>query len=165
SQHRRYSARGLRVWAWSALLFLSAATYILLLSEQSTRMLAQLPPSFRDGAEIAALDWLNQQATYDDVVLSFYSTGNFLPTRVAALVFLGHGPETAFSDDKRQLVTQFYNPATSEAWRRSFLNAWPITYVFNGPLEKQLGAIDLSGLANLTLVYDHAAYQIYRVSR
>ncbi|HZY44719.1 MAG TPA: hypothetical protein VFF70_08220, partial [Anaerolineae bacterium] len=73
SQHRRYSARGLRVWAWSALLFLSAATYILLLSEQSTRMLAQLPPSFRDGTEIAALDWLNQQATYDDVVLSSYN--------------------------------------------------------------------------------------------
>ncbi len=165
SRHRRYSARGLRRWALVSLLGVLAATYVLLLSNHAVFMFIQLPPGFRDGNEIAALDWLNERATYDDVVLSSYNTGNFLPTRVAARVFLGHGPETAFSADKRQLVAQFFNPATSIAWRRSFLNDWPITYVYYGPLEKQSGTIDLSGLADLALVYDRSDYQIYRVNR
>ncbi len=165
SQHPRYSARGLRRWAVASLVILSSATYVLLLSNHAVFMLIQQPPGFRDGGEIAALDWLNQRAAYEDVVLSSFGTGNFLPTRVAARVFLGHGPETINSDDKIKLVAEFYNPTTANDWRRSFLHDWPITYIFYGPLEKQLGTIDLSGLSDLALVYDQSGYQIYRVNR
>ena len=126
-------------------------------------MVAQLPPSFRTGGEIAALEWLSQRATYDDVVLSSYDTGNFLPTRVAARAFLGHGPETAYSDQKRELVAEFYHSATSDAWRREFLRQWPITYVFFGPLEKKVGQFDPAQADYLALVYDRDGYQIYRV--
>jgi hypothetical protein len=162
--HRRYSARGLRRWALAALLCLLFATYFLLLTEQSTRMLAQLPPSFRAGGEITALEWLSQRATFDDVVLSSYDTGNYLPTRVAARAFLGHGPETAYSDQKRELVAEFYHSATSDAWRREFLRQWPITYVFFGPLEKKVGQFDPAQTDYLTLVYDRDGYQIYQVN-
>jgi hypothetical protein len=160
----RYSVRGLSRWAIALLLFVSSATYVLLLSEQATRLLAQQPPAFRDGGEISALDWLNRQTTYDDVVLSAYDTGNFLPTQVAARVFLGHGPETVHSDQKRELVAEFFKAATPNATREKFLRDWPITYVFYGPLEKQLGVIDLLALNDLSLVYDQGGYQIYKVT-
>ncbi len=165
TRHRRYSGRGLRRWALAALMLVLFATYALLLSEQSTRMLAQLPPSFRDGGEVVALDWLGQRATSADVVLSSYETGNFLPTRVGAHVFLGHGPETAYSEQKRVLVKQFYATDTSAEARQAFLRDWSITYVFYGPLEKRLGQIDLSELGNLERVYEQGDYQIYRVRR
>ena len=55
AQRPRYSARGLRSWLLASLLFFSAATYVLLSVEQSTRMIARLPPSFRDGGEVEAL--------------------------------------------------------------------------------------------------------------
>ena len=97
---------------------------------------------FRDGAELAALRWLDERVTYDDVILSSYNTGNFLPAMVGAKAFLGHGPETAYSDEKRQLVTQFYAADTTDEWRREFLRQWPITYVFFGPLEKKVGQFD-----------------------
>lgn len=165
TQYRRYSGRGLRRWALAALMLGLFATYALLLSEQATRMLAQLPPSFRDGGEIAALDWLSQRATAADVVLSSYETGNFLPTRVGAHVFLGHGPETAYSEQKRVLVKQFYATDTSIESRQAFLRDWSITYVFYGPLEKRLGQIDLLESGILERVYEQGEYQIYRVER
>ncbi len=163
TQQRRYTAHGLRAWLLASFVLLLGATYVLLLVEQSARMIAQQPPSFRTGGEVAALHWLDQRVTYEDVILSSYETGNFLPAIVGAKAFLGHGPETAYSEAKRQLVHQFYAADTSDEWRRSFLRQWPITYVFQGPLEQQPGTVDLSHAGYLTLEYDRDGYQIYRV--
>jgi hypothetical protein len=162
SSYRRYSSRGLRSWLLASLLFFSAATYVLLLVDQSMRMTAQVPPSFRDGREVEALRWLDQRVTYEDVVLSSYNTGNYLPAQVGARVFLGHGPETVDSENKRQLVAKFYDAATSDEWRRARMREWSITYVIVGPLEKQLGNFDPSHAVYLSLEYDRAGYRIYR---
>ncbi len=165
TRRRRYSARGLRHWALAGLIVFSALTYILLWSNHIVFMLLQQPPGFRAGGEIAALDWLNQYATEADVVLSSEYTGNFLPARVEARVFLGHGPETAYSADKRLLVAKFYDAATSDEWRQDFLRQWPITYVFCGPQEKKIGQFDPAAADYLKLEYDQMGYQIYRVVR
>ncbi len=165
TRHRRYSVHGLRSWLLAGLLMLSATTYALTLMEQTTRMIAQVDLGFRDGAELAALHWLDQRVTHADVILSSYNTGNFLPVVVGAKAFLGHGPETAYSEDKRQLVKQFYAAETADAWRRAFLKKWPITYVFFGPLEKKVGQFDPAQAGYLTLEYDRDGYRIYRVNR
>jgi uncharacterized membrane protein len=128
-------------------------------------MLLQQPPGFRAGGELAALEWLNQYATEADVVLSSEYAGNFLPAHVGARSFLGHGPETAYSNEKRALVASFYASTTSDTARQEFLREWPITYVFYGPPEKQLGQVDLARLNGLVSVYDQNGYQIYRVNR
>ena len=164
TQHRRYTARGLRSWLLAGILLLSATTYALMLVEQTARIIARVELGFRDGAELAALRWLDARVTYDDVVLSSYNTGNFLPAVVGAKAFLGHGPETAYSDEKRQLVRQFYAAGTPDEWRREFLRQWPITYVFFGPLEQKVGQFDPAQAAYLTLVYDRDGYRIYRVN-
>ena len=160
--HRRYSARGLRRWAVAALLIFSSLTYVLMLSNHIVFMVTQQPPGFRAGGEIAALDWLNQYATDADVILSSEENGNFFPTRVAARTFLARGPETAYGEQKRVLVATFYNGATSDDWRRKFLSDWPITYVFCGPLEKQVGDFDPSSATYLSLIYDRNGYRIYQ---
>jgi hypothetical protein len=165
SGFRRYSARGLRSWLLTSLVIFSAATYVLLLVDQSMRMMGQTPPSFRDGHEVEALRWLDQRVTFDDVILSSFDTGNYLPAQVDARAFLGHGPETAHSRDKSELVAKFYDSATADDWRRQFLSEWPITYVLVGPLEKALGDFDPTHTDYLALEYDQAGYQIYRVMR
>ncbi len=163
TRHRRYSVHGLRSWLVVGILLLSATTYALTLIEQTTRMIAQVDLGFRDGAELAALRWLDQHVTYDDVILSSYDTGNFLPTVVGAKAFLGHGPETAYSEAKRQLVRQFYDAETTDEWRHAFLKEWPITYVFFGPLEKKVGQFDPAQADYLALEYEQGEYRIYRV--
>jgi hypothetical protein len=165
TRHRRYTVHGLRSWLLAGMLILSATTYALLLIEQSTRMIARVELGFRTGAELAALRWLDEQTTYDDVILSAYNTGNFLPVMVGAKAFLGHGPETAYSESKRELVQRFYSSGTPDNWRREFLRQWPITYVFFGPLEEQVGKFDPAQADYLTLVYDNDGYRIYRVVR
>ncbi len=165
SSYRRYTSHGLRAWLLAGTVIFSTATYVLLLIDQSTRMIAQVPPSFRDGPEVEALRWLNQRVTYADVILSSYNTGNYLPAQVGARVFLGHGPETAYSNDKRQLVKQFYAASTSDEWRRQFLSEWPITHVIDGPLERDVGRFDPSQADYLSLEYDRDGYQIYKVLR
>jgi hypothetical protein len=164
TRHRRYSVHGLRSWLLAGILLLSTTTYALMLIEQTTRMIARVELGFRDGAELAALQWLDQRVTYDDVILSSYNTGNFLPAMVGAKAFLGHGPETAFSDEKRQLVSRFYAAETSDEWRREFLRRWPITYVFFGPLEKKVGQFDPMQAGYLALEYEQDGYRIYRVN-
>jgi hypothetical protein len=163
TQHRRYTRRGLRSWLLASILFLAATTYALLLIEQTMRMVARVELGFRDGAELAALHWLDERATYDDVILSSYNTGNFLPAVAGAKAFLGHGPETANSDVKRGLVKQFYAAGTPDEWRREFLRQGSITYVFFGPLEKNVGLFDPAQADYLSLEYDRTGYQIYRV--
>ena len=163
TRSQRYTRHGLQTWLIAGLLILSSLTYTLMLVEQTTRMLAQIDLGFRPGAELAAMRWLDARTTYDDVVLSSYDTGNFLPAVVGARVFLGHGPETAYSDEKRGLVKQFFAADTLAEWRRSFLHDWPITYVFFGPLEQVGGLHDLSDLPELQSVYDQDGYRIYQV--
>jgi uncharacterized membrane protein len=164
TQHRRYTVHGLRSWLLAGFLILSATTYTLLLVEQTARIMARVELGFRSGAELAALRWLDERVTYNDVILSSYNTGNFLPVMASANAFLGHGPETAYSDAKREWVRQFYDSATSHDWRREFLRKWPITYVFFGPLEEKIGHFDPAQADYLTLVYDRDGYQIYRVA-
>jgi uncharacterized membrane protein len=163
TRHRRYTVRGLRRWLLAGILLLSATTYALLLVEQTARMVARLELGFRSGAELAALRWLDERVTYDDVILSSYNTGNFLPVMVGAKVFLGHGPETAYSNKKQQLIRQFYDSRTTDNWRREFLRQWPSSYVFFGALEEKVGHFDPARADYLTLVYDREGYQIYRV--
>lgn len=161
--HRRYSVRGLRRWVLALLFGVLFATYALLLSEQSARMLAQLPPSFRDGREIEALRWLDTQVQPTDVVLASYATSNFAPTIVNAHTFTGHGPETAYSDDKRQLAAEFFATQTTAAWRQAFVRRWLVDWVIVGPLETKDGPIDLSALQGVSAVYDRDGYRIYQV--
>jgi hypothetical protein len=162
TRHKRYTVPGLRSWFIAGVLVLSITTYVLMLAEQTTRMIARVDLGFRDGAELAALRWLDQRVTDDDVILSSYNTGNFLPAMVGAKAFLGHGPETAHSQEKQKLVAKFYDSATPDDWRREFLRQWPITYVLFGPLEKKVGQFDPAQVDYLKLEYDQKGYRIYR---
>lgn len=164
TRYPRYTSSGIQRWALTGLLLVSVPTFLLLLLDQSIRAATQSAPIFRDGGELAALDWLAAHATYADVVLSAYDTGNYLPARATARSFIGHGPETVNLQQKRPLVEMFYDRSTTDAWREAFLRQWGITYVFVGPRERALGAVDLTNKGYLRLRYDRDGYAIYQLA-
>lgn len=118
---------------------------------------------YRDAHEIAALDWLQDRVEPDDVVLTSYRTGNYLPARVRARVFLGHGPETVRFGEKKALVARFFDATTDDAWRRALLEEYGIDYVFWGPVEREVGDFDPRSAGFLREAYDGAGYVILEV--
>jgi len=143
---------------------LLALTNVMLVAG-NCRALKGLPgPIYRDAGEIATLDWLNRQVGPTDVVLAAYETGNYLPARVWARSFLGHGPETVYFAEKKLLVARFFDEATSDGWRYDLLDYYDVDYVFWGPAERALGSFD-PHLADYYLwpVYETDEYAIFRV--
>ena len=84
-------------------------TNVLLVGGGCLASRGQPAPVYRDAAEAAALDWLAGQVVSDDVVLTAYETGNYLPARAWARVFMGHGPETVHFGEKKALVARFFD--------------------------------------------------------
>ena len=154
-----------RRWLVAALLATMLPTNLILLTGSSAWMFARPAPVFRAGAEIAALDWLAGQVNLDDVVLTAYDSGTYLPVRVGARVFLGHGLETVDADEKEVMVERFFSAATNDSWRQWLLAEYGVDYVFWGPAERALGDFDPGRVAYLRPIYDGNGYSIFEVER
>jgi hypothetical protein len=122
----------------------------------------QSPPIFHLGTEVDAADWLGAHLAPDQVVLSAYETGNYLPTRMSGRVFIGLSTETANIEMKDVLLRRFFG-AGDDTFRRQLLEDYGITYVFYGPTERALGDFSPGAAAYLRPVYDNGPVQVYRV--
>lgn len=151
--------RGLMVGMLSMLLPVS----LLLVVGNSLALLPRPAPVFREAGEVAALDWLSGRVRPDDVVLATYETGNYLPARVGARAFVGHGPETVRFDEKRELVSRFFDPSTDDEWRRALLAEYGVDWLFWGPAERALGGFDPFTVPYLRRVYWSGGYGVFEV--
>jgi len=139
-------------------------TNVLLVAGNCLSLWGRPAPIYRDRGEAAALDWLNERVKPDDVVLAAYGTGNYLPVRVSARVFVGHGPESVHADEKKALVANFFDTATDDAWRRQLLMQYGVDYVFWGPAERALGAFDPRKAGYLRFMYERGEYTLFEVT-
>jgi uncharacterized membrane protein len=140
-------------------------TNVLLVAGNSLTLQGQPAPIYRDAAEVAALDWLDGRVESDDVVLAAHGTGNYLPARVGARAFVGHGPETVRFDEKKALVARFFGATADDAWRQGLLREYGVDYVFWGPAERKLGPFDPLAASYLEPVYEADGYAILEVAR
>jgi len=130
----------------------------------NTRALEGRPsPIFRNREEIRALDWLSGRVSPSDVVLASYQTGNYLPARVHARAFVGHGPESIRGDEKRAQVARFFDATTGDVWRQDLLSEYSVDYVFWGSEERNLGAFDPRAAAYLQTIYEQDGHSLFEV--
>jgi len=139
-------------------------TNVLLVAGNSLALRGQPAPIYREAGEVAALDWLNEQIEPDDVVLSSYATGNYLPARVEARVFVGHGPESVHAGAKKEQVARFFDAATNDTWRQHLLTEYGVDYVFWGPEERALGGWNPRDADYLQPVYEASGYTLFEVT-
>jgi len=147
--------------AAGVVLILLSSTNVLLVAGNCLALRGQPAPIYRDAEEVAALDWLGGRVGFDDVVLTTYETGNYLPARVKARVFVGHGPETVRADEKKALVARFFDVTTDDAWRQQLLVQYGVDYVFWGPAERDLGEFDPEEASYLKPVYEAGGYALF----
>jgi hypothetical protein len=140
-------------------------TNVLLVAGNCLTLQGKPAPIYRDTAEVAALDWLDERVDFDHVVLAAHGTGNYLPARVGARAFVGHGPETVRFSEKKALVARFFQAPTSDAWRQGLLDEYGVDYVFWGAAERQLGTFDPQAASYLRQVYEAGKYAVLEVER
>jgi hypothetical protein len=162
-----FRLQGFRLRVLIAVLLVGLSLTNVMLVGGNCLALQGLPaPIYRDAAEVAALDWLAEegQVASDDVVLTTYETGNYLPARIHARAFVGHGPESIRADEKKALVARFFAGETGDAWRRDLLSEYGVDWVFWGPAERASGSFDPGQVEYLTLAYDVDGYAVFRVN-
>jgi hypothetical protein len=115
---------------------------------------------YRD--EVAAMRWLEAHTPPDEVVLSSFVTGHFVPGLTGDRAFLGSGVMTLEFDRKRDLVKTFFSTATSDSERELLIRKYDVRYVFCGPAEQALGKYKFEQSLLFDLVFKTKTAAIYR---
>jgi hypothetical protein len=130
-----------------------------------TMAAAMRPPAlFWDAGLLAGVDWLGQNTTWDETVLSSFEVGSLIPARIGHRVVLGHGIETKDPEEKQRATTRFFAATTSDDERRDLLTRYGVAYVFYSSFERKLGDFDPAQAGYLTQVYTNHNVSIYRVT-
>ena len=86
-----------------------------------------------------ALGWLETNTSPDEVVLSSFVIGHFIPGLTGDQAFLGNAVMTLDFNRKRDQVAAFFGDGMTEAERAALLRQYDVRYVFHGPAERALG--------------------------
>ena len=89
-----------------------------------------------------ALQWLETNASRDDIVLSSYAIGHYVPGLTGTRPFLSNAVMTMDSDRKAAMVQAFFDSNTSDEQRQALLIRYGIRYLFYGPAERALGSFN-----------------------
>ncbi|MFQ5613132.1 MAG: hypothetical protein ACE5H9_13465 [Anaerolineae bacterium] len=137
-------------------------TNLLLLAGSFGAVAGRAEPVFVPGDQARAARWLAEQAA-GAVILAAYETGNYLPAYADVRAFVGHGPETIRSDEKRALAARFFAGETDDAWRRALLAEYNVGYLYYGPHERALGDFEPDAAPYLRRVYQVGEVVLYAV--
>lgn len=164
AQRPNYSAAGIeRLLIVVLLLLVSLSSVYQGLSAMALTGVIQPYPLFRPRAEVAAMNFLRAHARENDVVLSSYLSGSYLPLQSGARVYLGHVYETIFFQEKQTQVDEFFDGSTGDAARENFLQRNQIEFVFYGRAEKALGEFDPAHAGYLRRVFQNEETSVYQV--
>jgi hypothetical protein len=172
AQRPRYSLSGLRrLSAVLLVLLVSLLNLYIYAGTAVTLGVIQNYPLSRPQSELAAMDWLRANAAPDEVVLSSYWSGSYIPYRSQRTVFVGHLFETIDFADKRAQAEQFFagdtavstGPRQSDSRRIQLLEEYRVAYVFYGRSERALGDLNPGQRPYLELAYENGETAVYRV--
>jgi hypothetical protein len=149
--------------ATGGVLGLSLGTSLFLLAGGLWQSLRPAMPVFRPAAEVAAFQWIADNAVREAVVLAAFDTGNALPAWAPVRSVTGHGPETANLAAIQPLVDAFFGGDLNGPQADRFLTDRGVSLVFRGPLEAVLGDWQEPPTERLEPVFEDSGYVIYAV--
>jgi uncharacterized membrane protein len=116
---------------------------------------------YRD--DVAAMRWLDEHTNPDDVVLSSFTIGHYIPGLAGNKAFLSNAVMTMDFYHKREMVNDFFDSATPDSERLAMIQKYGIRYVFFGLAERALGDYDPSTTSWLTLMFSSPQVDVYSV--
>ena len=145
------------------LVLASLVTNVYLLSWRVVELSRHDYPFYLHRDEVAAMRWLDEQTPPDEVVLSSFVVGHFIPGLTGDRAFLGNAVMTLDFNRKRGMVEAFFDAATSDGARRALMREYRIRYLFHGPAEQVLGRYDPSQSSLFAEVFSSPQVRIYAV--
>ena len=140
-----------RRFAWLAPVFLILSITTNIFSLLLGLRIAQItePRFYIQRSELAAYEWLDQNAEIDSLVIASPQSGLLIPAYSHARVLYGHPFETAHATEWEAIVVDFYSsPGDSE----TILADYDVDYMLYGPKERALG--DLPDLPSWMIVFE-----------
>lgn len=113
--------------------------------------------------DVEAMRWLEENTDPEDVVLSSYTIGHYIPGLSGNRPFLSNAVMTMASHRKEQMVMAFFDSTTPESMREELLLQHGIRYLFYGPAEQALGGYDPASSSLFMGVFSSEKVQVYRV--
>jgi hypothetical protein len=167
----RVSSLGLRRAAQGAFLTISLLTSSFLILGSSAATSGAAEGIFIPGDLDRVLEWLNQNAPFDTVLLASEPVGVYAPARAGIRSVVGHGFETPNFDRKEAEVKAFYAGDLSDRERVALLERYHVRYVLSGPIDWQWACRSETCAAGpdtfedlpLRVVYRQGAYTLYEV--
>jgi hypothetical protein len=131
---------------------------------------AATPAAFYSPDELAGYAWLRENASPDALVLTTLDgegkgSGGRLVAMTGMRVYLGHWIETADFLDKVDIIRQFYQPETEDAWRRDLLQSTGVQYVWYDDYARAFGTWSPEQADYLEAVFSSETVTLYRVER
>jgi hypothetical protein len=120
-------------------------------------------PFYLHREDAAALDWLRENTSPDDVVLCSLTIGQYVPAVSGNTAFLAHWAQTVDFYDKRNRVARFFDVAAPDEERVETIYNFGVDYVFYGPAERELGDYDPATASWLDLTFSAPQAEVYRV--
>jgi hypothetical protein len=120
-------------------------------------------PYYLDRDEVAAMKWLDEKAEPENIVLSSYTIGHYIPALTGNKAFLAHWAQTVGFFDKQDRVSRFFDASVSDIERVETLYAFGVDYVFQGPAERSLGDYNFATATWLNLAFSTPKVKVYSV--
>ena len=121
-------------------------------------------PFYLHRDDVAALDWLRENSSPNDIVLCSITVGQYVPAISGNTVFLAHWAQTVDYYDKVERVAHFYDASAPDDARAETLRAFGVDYVLHGPAERDLGDYDPATAPWLELAFSAPHVDVYRVA-
>ena len=150
-------------WAPALLLLAVIPINVYLLAWRFVDLARHQPPYYLHRDEVAALRWLEENTSPDDVVLSGLDVGQYIPSVAGNRAFLAHWAMTADVYNKQEMVQALFQTSTPDRERRDILHQFDVRYILYGSEEKQLGTLALEELPYLKTVFSAPQATVYRV--
>ena len=135
------------------------STILLVFWAAQVGFLGKTYPHYYSQADVQAVEFLATHTTSNDLVLSDYLIGNYIPRESEARVFAGHLNLTVELEEKLELFATFWQPTTSILWRQALIEEWGITYIYRDASISEVEHDQIPG----TVIYKDNDVTIYQV--
>ncbi len=145
------------------LLLIAALTNVYLVAWRVIDLGRHTYPFYLHRDEVRAMRWLEEQTPPDEVVLSSFVVGHFVPGLTGDRAFLGNAVMTLDFNRKRELVAAFFDAETPDSEREALMRQYDVRYIFYGPAEQALGAYDPGASALFSETFVSSGVKLYAV--